>query len=177
MWRRAVSCKVWLQSHVARYNGIAMNYIRRVLQPNENLVYVTQLHWLVYARGFVLLALAVVVAAAAETQVSPDLRPIALYAALGFLILGTVAIVLAAIRRASTELAVTDHRVIFKRGVVGRYTIEMARSKVESVDVVQTLMGRIFNYGTILVRGTGGTLEPFRNIENPLQLRSAITAQ
>ena len=61
-----------------------MNYIRRVLQPNENLVYVTQLHWLVYARGFVLLALAVVVAAVAETQVSPDLRPVRSTAPWGF---------------------------------------------------------------------------------------------
>ncbi len=61
-------------------------------------------------------------------------------------------------------------------GSSARYTIEMARSKVESVDVHQSFWGRIFNYGTILVRGTGGSLEPFRNIENPLQLRSSITA-
>jgi uncharacterized membrane protein YdbT with pleckstrin-like domain len=72
---------------------------------------------------------------------------------------------------------VTDHRVIYKRGIVGRYTIEMARSKVESVDVVQSFLGRVFNFGTILVRGTGGTLEPFRDVEDPLRLRSAIIAQ
>jgi uncharacterized membrane protein YdbT with pleckstrin-like domain len=94
-----------------------------------------------------------------------------------FLLFALISAIHAAIRRVSTELAVTDHRVIFKRGIFSRYTIEMARSKVESVDVVQSIGGRIFNYGTILVRGTGGSLEPFRNVEHPLQLRSAITAQ
>ena len=83
----------------------------------------------------------------------------------------------AALRRYSTELAVTDLRLIYKRGIVSRHTVEMARAKVESVDVEQSFLGRIFNYGTILVRGTGGTLEPFRNVEHPLQLRSAIIAQ
>src|SRR5665213_2847859 len=106
-----------------------MSYIRRVLQPNENLVYVTRLHWLVYTRGVVLLALGVAAAAVAEAKVSSDMRIFALYGALGILVLAIVALIHAAIRRASTELAVTDHRVIFKRGIVGRYTIEMARSK------------------------------------------------
>ena len=104
-------------------------------------------------------------------------RPQPVYIAGGFfLVRALVAALLSAIRRATTELAVTDHRVIFKRGLVSRYTIEMARSKVESVDVQQSIGGRIFNYGTILVRGTGGSLEPFPNIEDPLRLRSAITA-
>jgi uncharacterized membrane protein YdbT with pleckstrin-like domain len=93
-----------------------------------------------------------------------------------FLVVAVIAAIHAAIIRSTTELAVTDHRVIFKRGIISRYTIEMARSKVESVDVEQSIGGRIFNYGTILVRGTGGSLEPFPNIEDPLRLRSTITA-
>ena len=80
------------------------------------------------------------------------------------------------IRRATTELAVTDHRVIYKTGLLSRHTIEMNRDKVESVDVDQTVAGRIFGYGTIVVRGTGGSLEPIRNIADPLTFRSYITA-
>ena len=80
------------------------------------------------------------------------------------------------IRRATTELAVTDHRVIYKTGLLARHTTEMNRDKVESVDVDQTLLGRIFGYGTIVVRGTGGSLEPIRNIGDPLTFRSHITA-
>jgi uncharacterized membrane protein YdbT with pleckstrin-like domain len=153
-----------------------MSYVQRVLQPNETLIYATRLHWLIYGRAVFLLILAIV-AAWAATQIETALQMILWAVAAGLLALAVIDGIAAAIRRASTELAVTDHRVIYKRGIVGRYTIEMARSKVESVDVIQGILGRIFNYGTILVRGTGGSLEPFRNVEDPLRLRSAIIAQ
>ena len=52
----------------------------------------------------------------------------------------------------------------------------MNRSKVESVDVDQSILGRIFGFGTIIVRGTGGSLEPIRTISDPLTFRSHITA-
>ena len=80
------------------------------------------------------------------------------------------------IRRVTTELAVTDHRVIYKSGLLSRHTIEMNRDKVESVDVDQSFLGRIFGYGTVIVRGTGGSLEPMRNIDDPLTFRTYITA-
>ena len=154
-----------------------MSYVQRVLQPGETLIYATRLHWLVYARGLGLLIVAVVSAALASRVETAELRMLFWAGAGGLFVLAVIAGVAGALRRASTELAVTDHRVIYKRGIVGRYTIEMARSKVESVDVVQSFLGRMFNFGTILVRGTGGTLEPFRDVEDPLRLRSAIIAQ
>ena len=153
-----------------------MSYVQRVLQPNETLIYSTRLHWLIYGRAVALLVAAVAVAGL-TSQIQGEAR-FALWAVAGGL--AAVAVLdglAAALRRVTTELAVTDHRVIFKRGIIGRYTIEMARSKVESVDVVQSFLGRIFDYGTVLVRGTGGSLEPLRNIEDPLRLRSAIIAQ
>jgi uncharacterized membrane protein YdbT with pleckstrin-like domain len=152
-----------------------MSYIQKVLQPGETLIYRTRLHWLIYGRA-ILLAVVAVACIVAGYHVGPDFQEAGLIAGAFFLVLAVISAIHGAIRRASTELAVTDHRVIFKRGIISRYTIEMARSKVESVDVVQTIGGRIFNYGTILVRGTGGSLEPCRNIEDPLRLRSAITA-
>jgi uncharacterized membrane protein YdbT with pleckstrin-like domain len=72
---------------------------------------------------------------------------------------------------------VTDQRVIFKRGIFARYTIEMNRSKVESVDVDQTILGRLLGYGTLMVRGTGGSLEPMESISDPLAFRTHITAE
>ncbi len=153
-----------------------MSYVQRVLEPGETLIYATKLHWLVYARAVGLLVLGAALAGLAA-QTATDLRMLVWAGAGGIGVAGVIAGIVAALRRASTELAVTDHRVIYKRGIIGRYTIEMARSKVESVDVVQSLPGRVLNYGTILVRGTGGTLEPFRNVENPLRLRSAIIAR
>ena len=152
-----------------------MSYIQKVLQPGENLIYRTRLHWLIYIRAIILAGLAIA-AAVAGYEAGPDFRDAGFIAGGFFLALALIAFVIGAIKRGTTELAVTDHRVIYKRGIISRYTIEMARSKVESVDVHQSIGGRIFNYGTILVRGTGGSLEPFPNIEDPLRLRSAITA-
>jgi hypothetical protein len=54
--------------------------------------------------------------------------------------------------------------------------LEMNRSKVESIDVEQTIAGRLLGFGTIIMRGTGGSLEPIRQIADPLTFRSHITA-
>ena len=70
----------------------------------------------------------------------------------------------------------TNRRVIHKRGFIRRRTIEMSRSQVESVDVDQSVLGRVMNFGDVVVRGTGTTPEPFRFIADPLRFRSAITA-
>jgi uncharacterized membrane protein YdbT with pleckstrin-like domain len=152
-----------------------MGYVERVLQPGEQIVHRSRLHWLVYGRAVLLLAFAAGLAAAGAA--APDNLRVPLgYAALAAAALGLVALVAAAIRRATTELAVTDHRVIFKRGIISRHTVEMNRTKIESVDVDQSLMGRLFGYGTVVVRGTGGSLEPLAGVEAPLELRSRITA-
>jgi len=71
---------------------------------------------------------------------------------------------------------VTDRRIIYKTGLLARHTIEMNRSKVQSIDVDQSIFGRLFGYGTIVVRGTGGSLEPVRMISRPIAFRSHITA-
>ena len=80
------------------------------------------------------------------------------------------------IRRVTTEFAVTDRRVIYKTGLFSRHTLEMNRGKVESVDVEQPFTGRLFGYGTIVLRGTGSTHEPIYHIADPLTFRSYITA-
>ena len=151
-----------------------MGYVDRVLQPGEQVIHRARLHWLVYGRAVLLLAAAVVVGLAA-LRAPDDIRGVLDYAALGVLGLAILIAFAAAIQRASTELVVTDQRIIFKRGVISRHTVEMNRSKIESVDVDQSLLGRMLNYGTVVVRGTGGSLEPLANIEAPLALRSRIT--
>ena len=154
-----------------------MRYVRKVLQPGETVVYATRLHWLIYVNT-ILLAIACVVLVGAAVSTS-DNQSISLAFAIAAIIFALLALstgLRAFIRRATTELAVTDHRVIYKSGLLSRHTIEMNRDKVESVDVDQSLLGRIFGYGTVVVRGTGGSLEPTRNIGDPLTFRSHITA-
>ena len=153
-----------------------MSYAKRVLLPGETILYETGLHWLVYLKA-VLALLAAIAAGAGATHVEGNQRTWLLIAAAALLALAAIAAGIAAVRRVSTQLAVTDQRVIFKRGILARHTIEMNRSKVESVDVDQSILGRIFGFGTVLIRGTGGTLEPLRAISDPLTLRSYITAE
>jgi uncharacterized membrane protein YdbT with pleckstrin-like domain len=154
-----------------------MRYVRRVLQPGETIVYSTRLHWRVYIQTILLLIACIILAGAAVATSDNQGISLALgIAAIIFALLALSAGLRAFIRRATTELAVTDHRVIYKSGLLSRHTIEMNRDKVESVDVDQTLLGRIFGYGTVIVRGTGGSLEPIRNIGDPLSFRTHITA-
>jgi uncharacterized membrane protein YdbT with pleckstrin-like domain len=153
-----------------------MRYVTRVLQPGETVVYSTKLHWFVYLRAILLLIIFIILVGAAWFTVDNQNLSLALrIAAAIFALLALSSGFRAFIRRATTELAVTDQRVIYKAGMLARHTLEMNRGKVESVTVDQTLLGRIFGYGTIIVRGTGSTLEPIRNISNPLTFRSHIT--
>ena len=153
-----------------------MKYVEQVLQPGETVIYATSLHWLVYLRAIVLLALAVICLIASWKINDPIAIAVLEVVAGLFCLLALVYALTALIRRATTELAVTDRRVIFKTGIVQRHSIEMNRSKVETVGVDQSILGRLLGYGTIIVRGTGGSFEPIPFIGDPLTFRSHITA-
>ena len=73
--------------------------------------------------------------------------------------------------RYADEFAVTNKRVIVKTGLISRRTLEMNLNKIESVNVDQSIFGRLFGYGTITIIGTGGTKESFPNISEPLKFR------
>jgi Bacterial PH domain len=77
--------------------------------------------------------------------------------------------------RWTTEIAVTNQRVILKRGLIRRDTIEINMPKVESVDIRQSIFGRLLGYGTVIVRGTGGSFNPLTYVSQPLPLRRAVT--
>ena len=154
-----------------------MRYVRRVLQPGETIVYSTKLHWIIYWRAILLLIVCIILAGAAWYMADNKNLSLALgIAAVIFALLGLSSALCIFIRRWTTELAVTDRRVIYKEGLIARRTLEMNRSRVESVDVYQTILGRILGYGTITLRGTGGSLEPMHTIDDPLTFRSHIIA-
>jgi uncharacterized membrane protein YdbT with pleckstrin-like domain len=152
-----------------------MNYVTRVLQPGESVVHVSRIHPIIFLPTILWFVAALVLFIAAQTLIG-DWRICGEALAVFAVIFGLAAGIPALIRRATTELAVSDRRVIYKSGVFSRHTLEMNRSKVESVDVDQSILGRIFGFGTIIVRGTGGSLEPIRMVNDPLSFRSHITA-
>ena len=150
-----------------------MAYYTKVIQPDENVRYVGGLHWTIY-RNAILLAVVAVAALIVCLGVSGDQQFLALIAAGLFLLLAAVSFLGAWFVRITTEIVVNDRRIIHKVGWIARRTEEMNITKVETVDVSQGIGGRIFNYGTVAIRGIGGGWEPLRRVGSPLELRNAI---
>jgi uncharacterized membrane protein YdbT with pleckstrin-like domain len=149
-----------------------MSYLQRVLQPGEQVRQISSLHWIRYWRGVAAALLAVVAYALSETRLLPGIWRYTAYA------LALVAVVLLLeqwFRWLVTEIAVTDRRVIYKKGLIRRQTSEMNMDKVESVQIDQSILGRILDYGDVMIFGTGVGFETFRTIANPIDLRNSIT--
>jgi uncharacterized membrane protein YdbT with pleckstrin-like domain len=93
------------------------------------------------------------------------------------LLVAFVCIVRGLFKRNATEMAVTDKRVVIKVGLAARRTIELLLSKVESIGVEESMMGRMLGYGTVVLRGTGGTPEPFDTVDHPIEFRKQVEQQ
>jgi uncharacterized membrane protein YdbT with pleckstrin-like domain len=153
-----------------------MSYAKSVLQPGEKIITSGRLHWIIYgwaiacaAAGLVLLIL--------EFAYMNHQRLIWV-TFLVFAVLSLAMFCYGWFIRWITEFAVTDRRVISKRGFIWRETEEMNMDKVETVDIDQSILGRVLNYGTIQLTGTGGTSNVnVHRIADPFALRSAIIAK
>ena len=77
----------------------------------------------------------------------------------------------------TSEFAVTNKRLMIKTGFISRNTFEMNHSKIESINVIQSILGRILGYGTIIIMGTGSTREPFAAIRDPMTFRKNFLEQ
>ncbi len=92
------------------------------------------------------------------------------------ILVGVLAALPAMLRSWSTELVVTSMRIVAKHGVISRHTMEMLHKRIESLSVEQSIMGRLLDYGTLLIHGTGGGREAIPNIAQPLKFRNAAMA-
>jgi len=151
-----------------------MSYVERHLLPNETLVYRAHLNWTIYLVATVLCIIAV-----ASFVICWKEDNLTLGKVLGsiFLFLGFLSFLRAWIRSSSSEFAVTDKRVVIKTGFVQRRSVELLLRQVEGISVDQSILGRVFGYGSIVVIGTGGTKEAFAHIANPLEFRRQVQAQ
>jgi uncharacterized membrane protein YdbT with pleckstrin-like domain len=155
-----------------------MGYVDENLITDEVVTYRGRLHWtgllgplavtaVFSAFGFVALSYAF----------GPEGKSIFTAIGLALIGIGAIPLIKTLVQRRAAEFAVTTKRVIFKTGVVQRRTAEMFLSKIESVGAEQTVLGRLLGYGSIVLRGTGGSTEPFENIDNPLEFRRQIQEQ
>lgn len=131
-----------------------MSYVRENLTKGEDIVYEAEIHWSVF--------------------VFPVLVLIVGFAAWPFFILGALLVVWAFLKKSTTELAVTNKRVVAKFGVVRRNTIEQRLEKVDSIQVRQGIVGRLWGEGSVIVSGSGLSATPIPNIDNPLNFRNKV---
>ncbi|MDQ6828834.1 MAG: PH domain-containing protein, partial [Gemmatimonadota bacterium] len=148
-----------------------MNYIDNNLVPGERVMYRAHLHWKIFLPFALFVVLSIVLATLGgitRNMNSPQGATWLFYAAGAALAAAVIAFLVELFKYKSSEFAVTDKRVIIKTGMFNRHTMETLLTKVENISVEQGVGGRMFNYGTIRVTGTGGTTEPFADIANPL---------
>ncbi len=143
-----------------------MRYVERNLIAGERIVYRASLYRLPY-----LWVVPFVLVAIAGGVLNLWLLAIPALAIAALVWLGVWA------RRASAEFAVTNHRVIVAVGAMQRRTLELMLGKVEGIGVDQTLVGRLFDYGTVTITGSGGTRESYPNIAAPLEFRRQVQSQ
>jgi uncharacterized membrane protein (DUF4010 family) len=134
--------------------ALAMAYINSILEPGEQVRYHAAVSWTIYTQAILLTICAL--ASLVAGMVYAELADFSWFAAIVFALAATVAFLPAWFRRWNT--------------------VEMNMQKVESVDVDQTLTGRLFNYGNVTIRGTGSTFEKLVRIDSPLKLRTTVTA-
>lgn len=163
---------------------MALSYVEKHLVSGETLQYQTKLHWVVMlnhallavflvAAGIALFALSFSARHSANAPSATLLITVGVAALLG----AAIALGAGAIKRSATVMVLTNKRIIVKSGIATRRTIELLLSKIESIVVEEPAIGRVLGYGTVIIRGTGGTPEVFEKIFHPLEFRERVQTE
>ena len=138
-----------------------MGYVESNLLNGENVIAKAKIHRAVFISAIIILIPAIVGIINKDDRLSFICFG-GFIAALshGFIVLKT------------NELAITNQRIIGKKGLISRETVELKYEKIESISVMQSILGRILKFGTIVVRGTGGTAVSFQFIANPVAFKN-----
>ncbi len=145
-----------------------MGYVTENLMPGEHVVHRTHFHWIIFFGAIVMTSLGLSIFTGGAELVG---------LAAFFLLMGVVSAIGHAIELQVSEFAVTDRRILAKTGLLRRTSLDLNLAKVESVQVEQDIVGRLLDYGTLVVTGTGGTREKFKYIADPLAFRMHVQEQ
>ncbi|MDD3370543.1 MAG: PH domain-containing protein [Alphaproteobacteria bacterium] len=157
-------------------------YVKKMLLPDEHIVHMGTLHWIVLLPGLFTTIIATIFAFSSDALAVRVFGPtfgapvghILTGVALFFSVIGFFHMIIAMIRQSATELAITNKRLIAKYGLVSRNTFEIMANRVTGANFDQTIMGRLLGYGTIMVHGAGGDTSPFDLVSNPQAFHSAL---
>ena len=159
-----------------------MSYVSKLLLPDEKIVHIATLHWIIFVPGLIFTILGGTTAFLSHDLA--DFLPIASLAAVSQRIVAGIGLILslaglglllgATIRQSATELVITNCRLIAKYGFISRATFEILINRVTGVNFDQTITGRMLGYGTVLVHGAGGDISPFDGVSNPQTFQRAL---
>jgi uncharacterized membrane protein YdbT with pleckstrin-like domain len=152
-------------------------YIDDILQPGEKVLYSTNAHWIFYMPSIAAWIVALFLFLLSRQTTTESIVLLCQAAAAVVALVALYWTLRAWFHRWTTETDVTNMRVVHKTGFIKRRTFEMSLDKVESVDVNQSILGRILNYGDVTVRGVGEGAETIDTIASPLEFRNHITAR
>jgi uncharacterized membrane protein YdbT with pleckstrin-like domain len=154
-----------------------MRYIDEILQPGEKVLYSTNAHWMFYLPAIMAWIGAIILLLLSRWTTTEGIVLLCLAASAVVAIAALYWTAKAWFHRWTTETDVTNLRVVHKTGFIQRRTFEMSLDKVESVDVNQSILGRILNYGDVTILGVGEGKETISTIASPLAFRNYITAR
>jgi uncharacterized membrane protein YdbT with pleckstrin-like domain len=155
-----------------------MSYIEQHLASNEQILrraYISNAY--VYGRPIFVLGLGSVIGFFAGASNRAPFSGLMIVDVLTFIFLGLPLLIGGLVRRATTEIALTNQRVILKWGLIRRHTIETYLDKIEGINANQGILGRLLGYGSLLVRGTGGGTNPCPGIQDPQAFRRNVNEE
>ena len=163
-----------------------MTYLQKMLLPDERIVYIAVLHWIVFIPGMLLTGIGGVVGfysydivnglmgTSLGTTLPMAAQRILAGGAFVCALAGLGLLIGAIVRQSATELAITNRRIVAKYGFISRSTFEIMINRITGVNFDQSIMGRILGYGTVLVHGAGGDISPVDGVSNPQLFQRAL---
>ena len=170
-----------------------MLYVQQSLGPDEELIHVGSFHWMYTVNAFMsiffgmLISLIVIIGGIAiekklghfsvDLPLNVAIPSLPVYVKGGaflMFVMGVYAFAIKMVHKATTEIAITDVRLIYKTGVVARNVGEISIDRIEGVNVLQSVLGRLFGYGRLAIRGMGVGEVVLPPVENPIGFRQAI---
>ena len=161
-----------------------MSYVNDNLMPNEQVLFTARIHPAIILPPTLSFVLTIAIGIFALTSAGQPGTSVLTLSAIsvvffclsGLLLIYSIVLGLQAVTvMFTTEFVVTNRRVIAKTGFIRRHSLEMLLTKIESVAVNQSILGRLLNFGVVTVTGTGGTKESFRAIVGPFAVRKKIS--
>lgn len=160
-----------------------MSYLQKQLLPDEKIVHIATLHWIIFVPGLLFTGLGLVISfwgyhianiLIGSTMLSTVFAKVITGGGLVCAVAGLILLIGSTMRQSATELAITNRRLIAKYGLISRSTFEIMINRVTGVNFDQTMMGRLLGYGTVLVHGAGGDISPFDVLANPQLFQRAL---